>query len=71
MQTQQFLKYAEELRQSIRQASKTAEKMLSEMPEIEEPALSAQCSVIRAFLYQTECQEVLFSDMLKARKDPV
>lgn len=67
MQTQQLLKYAEELRQSIDRATKTVEKMQSEMPDIEEPALSAQCGVIRAFLYQTECQEVVFRDMLRAR----
>ena len=49
------------------QAAVIVEGMQSKLPELEEPAMSAQCSVIRHFLRQTERQEELLKDMLTAK----
>lgn len=67
MQTQELIQQTQELRQLVSQAQKIAEKLHSQLPEFEEPAMLAQCSVLRTFLLQAEKQEMLFSDMLKAR----
>ena len=68
MQTAELLQQARELRQIMKKASEIAEKLQSKLPEMEEPAMSAQCSVIRHFLHQTERQEQVLVDMLNARQ---
>lgn len=67
MQIQELLKQTQELRQTMAKASELAEKLQKQVPEMEEPAMSAQCSVIRAFLQQVHNQEAVLSDMLKTR----
>ena len=67
MQIQELLKHTQELRQAMAKASELAEKLHKQVPEMEEPAMSAQCSVIRAFLQQVVNQEIVLSDMLKTR----
>ena len=70
MKIQEVLQQMTELQKVLRQADKIAEKMQNEMPDMEEPAMSAQCSVIRAFLYQVELQEEVLSSMLKSKNNP-
>ncbi|RMG74908.1 MAG: hypothetical protein D6722_01825 [Bacteroidetes bacterium] len=67
MQIQELLKQTQELRQTMAKASELAERLRKQVPEMEEPAMSAQCSVIQAFLQQVRSQEALLSDMLKVR----
>ena len=67
MHTQELLNQAKELRRLMSQAATIVEGMQSKLPELEEPAMSAQCSVIRHFLRQTERQEELLKDMLTAK----
>jgi len=66
--TQDLLKESEELQSLMQQAARIAERLQASIPELEEPAMRAQCSVIRAFLMQIERQEQVFSDMLRARR---
>jgi hypothetical protein len=66
--TQDLLKTTEELQNLMTQATRIAERLEASIPELEEPAMRAQCSVMRAFLMQVERQEKLFSDMLRARR---
>ena len=68
MQTTELLKDAKELRQIMAKAKAIVEGLQSRLPELEEPAMSAQCNVIRHFLLQTERQEQVLSDMLSARQ---
>lgn len=68
MQTQEILNEARELRTLMAKASAIAKKLQDKLPEMEEPAMNAQCSVIRAFLLQTERQEQVLSDMIAARQ---
>ncbi|MEL6676650.1 MAG: hypothetical protein AAFR61_30855 [Bacteroidota bacterium] len=67
MQTQELLNEARELRRVMAKASQIAAKLQSQLPELEEPAMNAQCSVIRHFLHQTERQEEKLAAMLKAK----
>ena len=67
MQTQEILQDAKELRQAVAKAMELVEKMKARLPEMEEPAMSAQCSVIRAFLYQSVHQEKMLEDMIALR----
>ncbi|MEZ4827047.1 MAG: hypothetical protein R3C61_12335 [Bacteroidia bacterium] len=67
MQTQEILKEARELRQLMAKAVEIAQRLQDKLPELEEPAMSAQCSVIRAFLRQTEMQEQVLTQMLSSR----
>ncbi|MCI4671483.1 MAG: hypothetical protein MRZ79_25295 [Bacteroidia bacterium] len=67
MQTQELIQQSEELRQLVTQAKDIAEKLQAQLPEFDEPAMLAQCSVLRTFLLQAEKQEERFSDMLKAK----
>ncbi len=67
MQVNQLLKQAAELKQVVSQASRLAEELEDQLSEHEEPAMRAQCSVIRAFLTQTASQEERLSEMLAAK----
>lgn len=69
--TQELLKKSEELRKLLDQAKNLAAHMQASVPELDEPALRAQCSVIRAFIFQIERQEKLLNEMLKARHQVV
>jgi hypothetical protein len=68
MNTHEMLNETRELRQLMAKASEVARRLQEKLPEMEEPAISAQCSVIRAFLLQTERQEAILADMLKAKQ---
>ncbi|MDP5172632.1 MAG: hypothetical protein NWR72_20485 [Bacteroidia bacterium] len=67
MQTQEILQEAKELRQIVSKAMELVEKMKARVPEMEEPAVSAQCSVIRAFLHQSVHHEKMLEEMLNLR----
>ncbi|MDW3647359.1 MAG: hypothetical protein R8P61_09860 [Bacteroidia bacterium] len=67
MQPQELLKQVKELHRIMGEAKVIVEGMQAKLPELEEPAMSAQCSVIRHFLHQTERQEELLKDMLTAK----
>lgn len=69
MQSDELLSKVSEMRNNLLNAAKIADKIALEFPEMEEPALRAQCSVIQAFLRQTERQERILSDMVKARNN--
>ncbi|MEZ4774862.1 MAG: hypothetical protein R3D00_16880 [Bacteroidia bacterium] len=69
MQTQEILKEARELRQLMAKASEIAQRLHEKLPEMEEPAMNAQCSVIRAFLHQTEMQEQVLTQMISAKSN--
>lgn len=66
--TQDLLKETEELQNLMNQAKEIAARLQASISEVDEPAMRAQCSVMRAFLMQVERQERLFSDMLRARR---
>jgi len=68
MQPEELLSQVAEMRSNLMNATKIADKIALEIPELEEPALRAQCSVIQAFLRQTERQERILAQMVKARK---
>lgn len=67
MQTQEMLQEARELRQVVARAMELVEKMKERLPELEEPAMRAQCSVITAFLNQSVHHEKVLEDMLNIR----
>ncbi|MEO0472560.1 MAG: hypothetical protein AAF206_23280 [Bacteroidota bacterium] len=67
MEAVELLKQAEALRTVMKQAIKIADSLHAKMPELEEPAMRAQCSVIRAFLRQTERQEEILTQMITAK----
>jgi len=49
------------------EATKIVESLQNTLPEHEEPAINAQCSVILHFIHQTGRQEKLLSEMLTAK----
>jgi hypothetical protein len=67
MQSEELQKHVQDLRASLKRASAIADKLAIVFPEMEEPALRAQCSVIQAFLRQTERQERILSKMVIAK----
>ncbi|GAB4420709.1 MAG: hypothetical protein OHK0039_34610 [Bacteroidia bacterium] len=67
MISQEILQQTQELRKTMIRAAELADKIGTQLPETEEPALSAQCNVIRAFLLQTKLQEQALDDMLQTR----
>ncbi|MEM6345359.1 MAG: hypothetical protein AAF927_15815 [Bacteroidota bacterium] len=68
MQSEELLSQVAQMRSNLVNAAKIADKIAQEIPEMEEPALRAQCSVIQAFLRQTERQERILAQMVKARQ---
>ncbi|MEM6801852.1 MAG: hypothetical protein AAF696_10650 [Bacteroidota bacterium] len=68
MHTQELLKQVRELRNLMAEAKAIVDGMQEKLPELEEPAMSAQCSVIRHFLAQTQRQEQLLKDMITAKQ---
>lgn len=67
MQTQEILKDAKELRQIVHRAMELVKQMKANLPEMEEPALSAQCSVIHAFLNQSVHHEKMLEEMISLK----
>ena len=68
MEPGELLKQVEQLRTAMKQAVQIADSLHAKMPELEEPAMRAQCSVIRAFLRQTERQEEILTQMITAKE---
>ncbi|MEL6625746.1 MAG: hypothetical protein AAFQ83_02240 [Bacteroidota bacterium] len=68
MKTQHLIQQTTELRQLMQKAAHVAEDLQARFPELEEPALRAQCSVIRAFIQQACNLEVGLTDMLKSKE---
>lgn len=60
-----------ELQKVMKQASQIVENLQKLLPSMEEPAMNAQCSVIRAFIYQTQMQEQTLTSMLKSKSTQV
>ena len=69
MDTQHLIKQTNELRQLMQKAASVAEDLQKRFPELEEPALRAQCSVIRAFIQQAVNVEGGLTDMLKSKEN--
>ncbi|MEO0897312.1 MAG: hypothetical protein AAFY71_12980 [Bacteroidota bacterium] len=69
MQTAQLIQQSKELRSLMIQAQEIAEKLHAQLPEFDEPAMLAQCSVLRTFLLQAERQEEVLSSMLQAKAE--
>lgn len=67
MNRKELLQQSEELRQAMERAVKIADSMQSSFHEYKQPAIRAQCNVIRAFLAESVEHERLFSDMIKAK----
>ncbi len=67
MQPQELLKQIRELSRIMAEATTIVEGLQKNLPELEEPAISAQLSVIMHFIHQTGRQEQLLNDMLKAK----
>ena len=67
MHTQELLKQIRELGRIMTEAKAIVEGMQDKLPELEEPAMSAQCNVIRHFLHQTVRQEELLKQMITAK----
>lgn len=67
MQPQELLKQIRELSRIMTEATTIVEGLQKNLPELEEPAISAQLSVIMHFIHQTGRQEQLLNDMLKAK----
>lgn len=65
--TQELLNDTEELHNLLLKASQIADKLQAQLPEMEEPAIRAQASVLRAFVQQISRQEATLSSMIKAR----
>ena len=66
--TQDLLRDTQEFQQLLNQAAQVAFRLQSRVPEIEEPAVKAQASVLCAFLFQVDRQQKLLSDMIQASK---
>ncbi|WNJ18509.1 hypothetical protein [Pontibacter sp. G13] len=67
MQTQEIISYTVELEAAMKKAAEIAEKLRNGLPEMEEPAMRAQASVICAFLHQTEQYQTRLTQMLSAK----
>ncbi len=67
--TQELLKDTEEIHRLMTQATRLAEKLQSQLPELEEPAIRAQASVLKVFLHQLARQESVLTSMIKARSN--
>jgi spore coat protein CotF len=67
LRTQELLKDTEELHQLLIQAGQLAEKLQAQLPEVEEPAIRAQASVLRAFINQIARQEDTLTEMIRSR----
>ncbi len=67
MQTEELQTHIKNLSESLKKASGIAEILADVFPEMEEPALRAQCSVIQAFIRQTERQEEILTKMVTAK----
>ncbi|MEM7655517.1 MAG: hypothetical protein AAF399_05255 [Bacteroidota bacterium] len=69
MNSQEAQKHILELQKVMKQASGIVESLQNLLPSMEEPALHAQCSVIRAFIHQAQMQEETLSSMLKSKSN--
>ena len=67
MQPQELLKQIRELSRIMTEATTIVDGLQKNLPELEEPAISAQLSVIKHFIHQTGRQEKLLKEMLTAK----
>lgn len=67
MQTQEILRDARELKETVIKAMELVRRMKSHLPAMEEPAMNAQCSVIHAFLNQSVHHEQRLEEMLSLK----
>ncbi len=67
MNKEEILKSVGELRATIEKASEIVDKLSSQLPVDHQPAMNAQCNVIRTFLWQLERQEHIFSSMIQKK----
>lgn len=70
MQLQEVQTHLEAFGKLLKQADEMAEKLQRMMPAGEEPALHAQCSVVRAFLHQVHMQAQGISAAVSYRIEP-
>jgi len=64
--TQDLLHDTQEFQKLLNQAAQVAFRLQSRVPEIEEPAVKAQASVLCAFLFQIDRQQQLLTDMIQS-----
>lgn len=65
MTKQEILRETAELRSMMAKATEIVEKLGAVLPSSEQqPAINAQCNVMRSFLWQVENQERLFAEMV-------
>lgn len=67
MQPQELLKQIRDLSRIMVEATTIVEGLQKNLSEVEEPAISAQLSVIKHFIHQTGRQEKLLKEMLTAK----
>ncbi|MEM6764224.1 MAG: hypothetical protein AAF824_14180 [Bacteroidota bacterium] len=67
MNKSDFLTKTKELRSAIEKASSIVEHLGNNLSSVQQPAINAQCNVIRNFLLQVERQEHLFTEMLEKK----
>lgn len=67
--TQDLLRDTQEFQQLLNKAAQVAYRLQSRVPEIEEPAVRAQASVLCAFLFQVDRQQQLLTDMIQSSKN--
>jgi hypothetical protein len=67
MKRQELLQQTDDLRQTMEKAAKIAERLHESFNEHQQPAILAQCNVIRAFLAESVAHERLVSEMIKTK----
>ncbi len=68
MVSSQLMKQTEALRAAMAKAIELADELYKNVPAKDEPAVSAQANVIRAFLHQTDQQERLLTRMITEKQ---
>ncbi|MDX2283777.1 MAG: hypothetical protein NW241_06425 [Bacteroidia bacterium] len=71
MKLNEIHQHLTELRAAMSRATDLAGKLHQLLPELEEPAISAQCNVIRAFLEQASRQEEMITRMVSDKSQRV
>lgn len=67
MNKSDFLTKTKELRSALEKATSIVEQLGDNLSSVKQPAISAQCSVLKNFLLQVERQEVLVSEMIEKK----
>ena len=62
-----MLQQTDELRRTMAKASQIADRLSGSLPELQQPAIRAQCNVIMAFLRETSEHERLFTKMIQSK----